>query len=30
MDLVFVLILLVLCAVTQWLAWALSRLGEVE
>ena len=30
MDIVFVLIIVALYAVTHWLTWALSRLGGVE
>jgi hypothetical protein len=30
MDLIFILIIVALYAVTHWLTWALSRLGGVE
>jgi hypothetical protein len=30
MDIVFILIIVALYAVTHWLIWALSRLGGVE
>jgi hypothetical protein len=30
MDVIFILIIVALYAVTHWLAWALSRLGGVE
>ncbi len=30
MDLIFILILAALYAVTHWLAWSLARLGGVE
>jgi len=30
MDIVFILVIVALYAVTHWLIWALSRLGGVE
>jgi hypothetical protein len=30
MDLIFVLIIVALYAVTYWVTWAISRLGDIE